>query len=126
MDDLSDDFKVKGALLECFLEYPQFRDDFEVLIAEGYVKVTGPETCKWTKSKASLAQYFKWVGHDARRVTGGLWSPVSRVFGETQVHLSKNASSNGNPRKRDAIDFVKIKAILEEPRKQQKRWNRKH
>jgi hypothetical protein len=60
-------FKPRGALLECFIDFPRFSDDFEVLVAEGYVKVTSPETCEWTKSKVSLAEYFKWAGYDAGR-----------------------------------------------------------
>jgi hypothetical protein len=113
-------FKPRGALLECFKDFPQFRDDFEVLVAEGYVKVTGPETCEWTKSKVSLAEYFKWAGYDAEGVTGGFWAPIARTFGETQRSLSRNASNNANPRKPDeSKDFSKIKAILQQHRKEQ-------
>jgi hypothetical protein len=67
MDNSANGFKPRGALLECFIDFPQFRDDFEVLIVEGYVKATGSETCEWIKSKTSLAQYFKWAGYDAGR-----------------------------------------------------------
>jgi hypothetical protein len=117
---MPDDFKPKGALLECFKDFPQFSDDFEVLVAEGYVKVTGPETCEWTKSKTSLAEYFKWAGYDAEWVTGGFWAPIARTFGETQRSLSRNASNNANPLKPpESRDFKKIKAILQRHRKQQ-------
>jgi hypothetical protein len=118
--DLPDDFKPKGALLECFKDFPQFGDDFDVLVAEGYLEVTGSETCKWVKSKTSLAQYFKWAGYDAEWVTGGFWAPIARVFGETQRRLSKNASPNANPLKpAESRDFAKIKAVLQRYRKQQ-------
>jgi hypothetical protein len=38
---------------------PQFRDDLELLVEEGFMKVTSSETCEWLKSKTSLAEYFK-------------------------------------------------------------------
>jgi hypothetical protein len=120
MGNLPDGFQPKGALLECFIDFPQFRYDFEVLVAKGYVKITGPETCEWTKSKTSLAQYFKWAGHDAEWVTGGFWAPISRLFGQPQRNLSRNASPNANPLKpEESKDFTKIKAILQQHRKRQ-------
>jgi hypothetical protein len=118
MGNSSGSFKARGALLECFKEYPQFREDLEVLVAEGYVKVTGPETCKWTKSKTSLADYFKWTGYDAEGVIGGFWAPIARCFGENQRSLSKLASNNANPlKKKYSKAFLKIKPILEKYRK---------
>jgi hypothetical protein len=79
------------------MNYPQFKEDLEVLVAEGYVKITGPETCEWIKSKTSLAEYFKWTGYDAEWVTGGFWAPIARCFGEDQRSLSRLASNNANP-----------------------------
>jgi hypothetical protein len=118
MGDSSGNFKARGALLECFMEYPQFRDDLEVLVAEGYVKITGPETCKWTKSKTSLAEYFKWTGYDAEGVTGGFWAPISKCFRIDQRSLSRGASNNANPLKNEySKDFMKIKPVLEKHRK---------
>jgi hypothetical protein len=46
MGDSSGNFRDRGALLECFVEFPQFKENLEVLVAEGYVKITSPETCK--------------------------------------------------------------------------------
>jgi hypothetical protein len=46
MSVLSEDFMPKGALLACFKSFPQFRNDLETLISEGFLKVTGCETCK--------------------------------------------------------------------------------
>jgi hypothetical protein len=119
MGNSSGGFKAKGALLECFVNYPQFRDDLEVLVAEGYVKITSPETCKWTKSKTSLAEYFKWTGYDAEWVTGGFWAPIARCFGEDQRSLSKLASNNANPLKKEySRAFMKIRPVLEKHRKE--------
>jgi hypothetical protein len=107
-------FQPKGALFECFMEFPQFRDDFEVLIAEGYIKTIGPETCEWTKSKTSLAEYFKWAGYDSEWVVGGFWSPIEACFGVNRRTLSRLASNNANPLKPErSRDFIKIKAALE-------------
>jgi hypothetical protein len=121
MDDSSDSFKAQGALFECFVEYPQFHDDLEVLVAEGYVKITSPETYKWTKSKTSLAEYFKWTGYDAKGVIGGFWPPISKCFGENQRSLSRLASNNANPLKPEySRDFIKIREILEKHREKER------
>jgi hypothetical protein len=118
MNDSSGSFKALGALLECFMDFHQFKEDLEVLIAEGYVKIIGQETCKWTKSKTSLAEYFKWTSYDAEWVTGGFWAPITRCFGENQRSLSRLASNNANPLKPEySRDFIKIKVILEKHRK---------
>jgi hypothetical protein len=113
-------FQAQGALFECFMTYPQFKTDFEALVAEGYVRITGPETCKWTKSKTSLAEYFKWIGYDAEGVIGGFWAPIARCFGEERRSLSRLGGNNANPLKKEfSRDFIKIKAILEKHRKRE-------
>jgi hypothetical protein len=118
MGDPSKAFKVQGALLECFIDFPQFKEDLELLIAEGYVKITGPETCKWTKTKTSLAEYFKWAGYDAEWAIGGFWAPIAKCFGEDRRSLSRLASNNANPLKPEySRDFIKIRTILEKHRK---------
>jgi hypothetical protein len=121
MDDSSGNFKARGALFECFVEYPQFKEDLGVLVAEGYVKITGPETCTWTKSKTSLAEYFKWTGYDAEGVIGGFWSPISKCFGIDRRSLSRGASHNANPLKKEySKAFIKIRPVLEKHRKKVK------
>jgi hypothetical protein len=121
MNDSSNSFKARGALLECFVEFPQFKEDLEVLVAEGYIKITSPETCKWTKSKTSLAEYFKWTGYDAEGVIGGFWAPISKCFGIDQRSLSRGASNNANPLKPEySRDFIKIRTILEKYRKKER------
>ena len=108
-----------GALLECFKEFPLFRDDFRCLEANGFltqVSVSPSESveqCEWLKSKTSLAQYFKWVGCEAGRITGGFWSPISKVFGMNKGQLQKLAGRNGNWCKLDeSRDFAVLKALL--------------
>jgi hypothetical protein len=109
--------KPKGALLECFMSFPEFRDDLEVLVREGFVKVTGSEKCEWLKSKTSLAEYFKWAGGDADWVPGGFWAPIESVFGIKRHSLRKLAGQNANPLKPDeSRDFKKIKAVLQQLR----------
>jgi hypothetical protein len=120
MGDPSKAFKAQGALLECFIDFPQFKEDLGVLTAEGYVKITGPETCQWTKTKTSLAEYFKWAGYDAEWVTGGFWAPIAKCFGEDRRSLSRLASNNANPLKPEySRDFIKIRTILEKHRKKE-------
>jgi hypothetical protein len=119
--DSSRGFRAQGALLECFVTYPQFKDDLPLLISEGYVKITGPETCVWTKTKTSLAEYFKWAGYDAEGVTGGFWAPIARCFGEDRRSLSRLAGNNANPLKPAySKDFIKIRTVLEKYRKKER------
>ena len=118
MGDPSIGFRAQGALLECLKTFPQFEEDFDVLVAEGYVKITGPETCKWTKTKTSLAEYFKWAGYDAEWIIGGFWASISKCFGINRRSLSRLAGNNANPFKKEySRAFIKIRPILEEHRK---------
>lgn len=120
MGDPLNGFKPRGALFECFITFPRFRSDMEILVREGYVKVTGSETCGWLKSKTSLAEYFKWAGWDAEWVSGGFWAPIEKLFGIKRHTLRKLAGNNANPLKPElSRDFKKIKAVLQKHRKQE-------
>jgi hypothetical protein len=82
---------------------------------------TSRKTCKWTKSKTSLAVYFKWTGYDAEGVIGGFWTTIAKCFGENQRSLSRLASNNANPLKPEySRDFIKIRAILEKHQKKER------
>ena len=87
----------KGAMLECFIEFPWFRKDFPLLLEHGYIKRVSDTQCEWTKSRTSLAEYFKWVGVEAKQITGGFWSPIARAFGEDKDKLRRLAGNNANP-----------------------------
>ena len=109
---MGDTFKprVLGALLECFIEFPLFGDDYPCLAANDFIKRVAPDRCEWLKSKTSLAEYFKWVGCEAGRITGGFWSPISRAFGMDKGQLQKLAGRNGNWVKPDeSRDFADLK-----------------
>jgi len=104
---------IRGALLECFIEFPLFGDDYPTLAANGFIKQVSTERCEWLKSKTSLAEYFKWVGGKAGRITGGFWSPVSRAFGMDKKQLQKLAGRNGNWCKpEESRDFAVLKALV--------------
>jgi hypothetical protein len=52
---------AEGNIENCFLYFPQFRVDYSVLENTGIIKRHGRNSYyEWTKSKTSLAQYFKW------------------------------------------------------------------
>jgi len=105
--------RIIGALLECFLEFPLFGDDYQCLEANGFVRQISPERCEWLKSKTSLAEYFRWVGREAGRITGGFWSPISRAFGIDKIQLQKLAGRNGNFCKpTESRDFIALKALV--------------
>ena len=112
-------FKPRGALLECG-SYDNFFEDLEVLVREDFVKITSPETCKWLKSKTSLAEYIKWASGGIKWIEGGFWAPVENAFGIKRHSLRKLAGRNGNYCKPDeSRDFMKIKPILQQRRKQE-------
>jgi len=124
---MGDNFKpsILGALLECLIEFPLFGDDYNCLEANGFVRQVSPERCEWLKSKTSLAEYFKWVGSEAGRITGGFWSPISRAFGMDKGQLQKLSGRNGNwckPSK--SKDFIALKALVLPLRKEALRIRR--
>jgi hypothetical protein len=127
---MGDEFKPRiiGALLECFIEFPLFGDDYCLLEANGFIRLVSVspsepvERCEWLKSKTSLAEYFKWVGRERGRITGGFWSPISRAFGMNKGQLQKLAGSNGNPFKlEESRDFSVLKALVLPYRKEARR-----
>ena len=130
---MNDKFKprILGALLECFVEFPLFKDDFDCLVANGFLRPISAspaepiEKCEWLRSKTSLAEYFKWVGSEAGRITGGFWSPVSRAFGMNKNQLQKLAGRNGNWCKLDeSRDFEILKVLVIPDRRKSQRIRR--
>jgi hypothetical protein len=112
---MGNEFKpcVLGALLECFIGFPLFGDDYRLLAENGFLRQMSPERCEWLKSKTSLAEYFKWAGCEAGRITGGFWNPVSRAFGMERGQLQKLAGGNGNLCKPpESRDFAALKALV--------------
>jgi hypothetical protein len=112
----------------CFLDFPQFGVDYPVLESTGIIKRSGHNSYEWTKSKTSLAQYFKWAErNNTYRIRGGFWKPIETTFlikGNPikRGSLSHNASRNGNEVKKEySKDFVDIKNIVETYREKLKR-----
>jgi len=120
-----EEFDPNFAVFECFHHFPEFYDDFEVLMREGYIKETSFGNYKWLKSKTSLAEYFKWAFGDTEEVRGGFWAPIENAFKIKRHSLRRLAGRNGYEFKRDeSRDFKKIKAILEPLRLQEKQRRR--
>jgi hypothetical protein len=68
-------------LENCFSYFPQFWVDYPVLESTGIIKRSGHNSYEWTKSKTSLARYFKWAaGNDKYRIQGGFWKPIETAF----------------------------------------------
>jgi hypothetical protein len=112
----------------CFSYFPQFRVDYPILESTGVIKRSGRDNYEWTKSKTSLAQYFKWIARkDKYRTEDGFWNPINAVFliKEKPIKpqsLSHNASRNGNEAKKEySKDFLEIKNIVEAYRGKLKR-----
>jgi hypothetical protein len=116
-------------IVHCFLFYPQFEVDFRVLIDNGVIKHIAFDQYEWTKSKTSLAEYFKSIGNKSTDTPGGFWAPIEKVFKINRRTLSKLASGNANPLKpEESKDFKKIKELVipyrEEVRQQEEEADR--
>jgi hypothetical protein len=112
--------------------FGEFPVDIDILIERGIIVTIADQNergksrvankYKWTKSKTSLAEYFKWVGYNVPYVPGGFWAPVESLFlidGKPikRGTLRKLAGTNANPLKPDkSKDFKEIKKIVNEYR----------
>ena len=106
--------QLKGTLADCVEHYPYFQYDLKILIKEGYVQITSPESCKWLKSKTSLAEYLMWGNRDTYCVPGGFWAPAEKAFGIKRHSLRKLAGNNANILKPpESRDFIKLKPKLQ-------------
>ena len=113
MNDDKKMIRFTGALLECLVTFPLFRDDIHLFIDEGVIKLVSSDRCEWTKSKTSLAEYFRWISYDAGAVTGGVWAPIEKTFGVKRGTLRKLAGNNANPLKPEqSKDFKKLKQMV--------------
>jgi len=112
---------VMEDIAHCFLFYPQFQADFAILSHNGVIRRTAFDQYEWTKSKTSLAEYFKWIGNNVYLVPGGFWAPVEKVFKINKGTLRRLAGGNANPLKpEESGDFKKIKKLVERYRKEVK------
>ena len=104
----------------CFLFYPQFYIDFEILYKKGIIERITFDKYKWTKTATSLAEYFKWIADsNLCGVTGGFWSPIEKVFKINKRTLSKLASRNSDPWKQEiSKDFKIIKEVVSQHREE--------
>ena len=104
----------------CFMLFPQFHHDFNVLFENGIIKRIAFDHYEWTKSKTSLAEYFKWIGITSNYIPGGFWDPVVIVFGKkngktwaNNKQLAKLAGGNANLLKpEESKDFKIIKELV--------------
>jgi hypothetical protein len=114
---LGDDQVEMEDIGRCFINFPQFRHDFTLLIHEGVITHNAFDQYQWTKSKTSLAEYFKWIAAPDQYVPGGFWSEIEPLFGIKRGTLRRLASHNANYLKPpESRDFIKIKASLQQYR----------
>jgi hypothetical protein len=118
--------------LTLFFSFGKFSVDIAILIEKGIIvpiayhnesrKSGVADKYEWTKSKTSLAEYFKWIGNNEPYVPGGFWAPVENIFlidGKPikRGSLRRLAGNNANWLKPDeSKDFTEIKKIVEEYR----------
>jgi hypothetical protein len=98
----------------CFISFPRFRDDIDILIAEDVIKHDADDQYEWVKSKTSLAE---WIGSEVEYVPGGFWAPIETTFRIKRGTLRKLAGNNANPLKPpQSKDFIKIQAAVQQHR----------
>jgi hypothetical protein len=102
-------------IIVCFVSFPKFGYDLDLLIAEGVIKHDAHEQYEWLKSKTSLAEYFKSIAKVGLWVPGGFWSPIEGMFEIKRGTLRKLAGHNANVLKPpESRDFIKIKALIQQ------------
>jgi len=122
-----------------FSSYYWFPTDFGILEAKGIIKPIAGNKYIWTKSKTSLAEYFKRLSNGKYRIytPGGFWAPIENMFLIKEKQIKKGplkgkpikrgslrglAGNNGNSLKPDeSEDFKEIKKIVMEYREKIKK-----
>ena len=108
-----DELKIESIDM-CKIYYPLFNADYNILKKEGIIKKINYDNYIWTKSKTSLAEYFKWITPPTeQRFLYGCWFTIEATFNIKRKTLARLASSNGNACKpTESEDFKKIKALV--------------
>ena len=88
------DIKPLTPIQRCFLFFPQFHEDFEILIKNKIIIKTG-NIFTWNKKKTSLAEYFHDFKGKSIPVEGGFWCPIETAFNIKRGSLRNLASPNG-------------------------------
>jgi hypothetical protein len=107
-----------------FASFVPFSIDFDILTNKGIIVPIADNQYNWTKSKTSLAEYFKWIGKNAPYVPGGFWAPIEYMFLIKKEPIKRGdlrrlAGKNGNGAKPDeSRDFMEIKKIVLQYRKE--------
>jgi len=107
----------------CFIDYPQFRTDFDILYREGIIKRIAFDQYGWTESKTSCAEYFHMLLREMGDISikGGRWATVEKVFKIDRETLSRLASGNGNAAKPEkSRGFMKIEKLVKQHREKLK------
>ena len=106
----------------CFVYYPQFQIDINVLIEAGIFEYVGDDRCNWTRTKTSLAEYFDWIGSESSCIPKGFWDPIESCFMVKHEPLIRGSltrllsKQKYNTRKPKSDDFIEIKKTVEEYR----------
>ena len=107
----------------CKLYFPLFYKDFDILIKKEIIKQIDFDKYEWTKSKTSLAEYFKWISPEKNNIPCGFWAFIETTFtikGNSikRGSLTKLAGNNANQFKpEESKDFKTIKNLLLQYRK---------
>ena len=99
------------------LDFPQFNKDYAILLHAGILKEVDIDHYEWTKSKASLSEYFWWIGRSERnKISGGYWQTMENVFRIKRKMLAKLKYKYDVGDKK-SHDFREIKNLVEAYRK---------
>jgi len=80
------------------------------------------------KNETILALYFRWLSDNGyrRNFKGGLWDPISTVYGIDNQVLSNLASRYNDSQKKKHKKFEELKTKVEQYRKEQKQQEQKY
>ena len=107
-------------------DFPVFHVDHYYFLESGIIKKITPDQYEWTKSKSSLALYFrKNVRADDSIIQGGFWQGIEKTFNlkrGTLARLYNLYNHPYSPRKypRDYVDIINQLEIYREGLTEQK------
>ena len=92
------------------LDYPKFKDDYEMLKENEYLLET-VHGLRWIKSKQSLAEYFHSIANSDKKMS---WKTLEKIFDVKD--LKNSLSNNGNEFKKKSKDFEQWEKIKNTPK----------
>ena len=117
VDDKEDDEPESASLSDIpgidavFLSYPEFANDFPLLLKHGYIQKENGRLI-WDKTQKSCAEYF---GNQPRNGANIEWRLVEKLFGRRDLKNSFSTNGSSYDRKKSSKDYEKWLEIKNTP-----------